>query len=192
MYCCSVVSNSLRAHGLHHTRFPSLSLSPRVCSNSSPSMQWCHLAIWFSAAFFSSCPHSFLASGCFSMSWLLDSGGQNIGASTSASVLPMNIQGWFPLGWTGLISLLSKGLLESSPAPQLESINSSTAFFMVQLSHLYMTTGKAIALTIQTFVGKVMCLHFNTLYRFVIAFLPRSKHLSVFPYIAVVCQSFSF
>ena len=86
--------------------FPSL--SPRVCSNSCPSSQWCHPTISSSVAPFSPCPQSFPASGCFPVSRLFESGGQSIGAS--ASVLPMNIQDWFPLGLTGLVSLLSMGL----------------------------------------------------------------------------------
>ena len=106
---------------------------------------------------------------------------QSIGASVSASVPPMNIQGWFPLGLTGLISWLSKETLKSL----LQHHNSKASilwhlvFFMVQLSHPYMTTGKLIALTIWTFVGKVMSLPFNTLSSFVIAFLPRSKCLLI-------------
>ena len=103
---------------------------------------------------------------------------QNIGASASASVLPVNVQGWFPLGLTGLISLLSRGLSSllqhhSSKAPILWR----SAFFMIQLSHAYMTTGETIAWTIQTFVGKVISLLFKMLSRFVTAFLPRSKRL---------------
>ena len=106
----SVVSDSLRPHGLQHARLPCPSLSPRVCSNSRPLSQWCHPTISSSAAPFSSCLQSFPASGFFPMSQLFTSGGQSIGASASASFLPMNIQGWLPLGLTGLISLLSKGL----------------------------------------------------------------------------------
>ena len=106
---------------------------------------------------------------------------QSIGASVSASVLPMNIQGWFPLGLTGLISWLPKETLKSllQHHNSKASILWHSAFFMVQLSHPYMTTGKLIALTIWTFVGKVMSLLFNTLSRFVIAFLPRNKHLLI-------------
>ena len=85
-------------------------LSPRVCSDSCPLSRWCHPTISGSAASFSSCPQTFPASGSFPMSRLFTSGGQSIGVSTSASVLPMNIQGWFPLGFTGLISLQPKGL----------------------------------------------------------------------------------
>ena len=103
--------------------------------------------------------------GLFPMSWFFKTGGQSIGASASASVLPMNIQGWFLLRLTGLISFQSMGLLRAfSNTPHFESIN-STALFMAQLSHPYMTTGKTIALTIQTFVSKVMSLLFNMLSR---------------------------
>ena len=104
------MSDSLRPHGLQHTRLPCPSLSPRICSNSCPLSWWGYLMISSSAAPFSSCPQSFPASGSFPMSWLLASCGESIGASASATVLPMNIQDWFPLGWTGWISLLSKGL----------------------------------------------------------------------------------
>ena len=115
---------TLRPHGLQHARLPSLSVSPRVCSNSCPLSRWCHPAISSSVVPFSPCLQSFPASGSFPVSWLFASHAQNIGASTSASVLPMNIEGWFSLQLTGLISLLSKGLLKSSPAPQFEGINS--------------------------------------------------------------------
>ena len=107
-FSCSVVSNSLRHHGLQHARLPCPLLTPRACSNSCPSSQWCHPTISSSVVPFSSCPQSFPASGSFQMSQLFTSGGQSIGAS--ASVLPMNIQDWFSLQLTGLISLQSKGL----------------------------------------------------------------------------------
>ena len=97
-------------HGLLHARFPCPSLSPGVCSNSCSLSPWCHPTISSSVAPFSCCSQSFQASRSFSMSWLFGSGGQSTGASTSASVLPINIQGWFPLGLTGLISLKSKWL----------------------------------------------------------------------------------
>ena len=125
-----------------------------------------------------SCPQSFPASGYFPMNQLFTSGGQSIGASASASVLPMNIQGWFPLGLTDLISLLSKGLSRIFSNTSLKvSFLWCSDFFMVQLSHLYVTTGKTIALTIWTFVSKVMSLLLNTLC--LSAFLPRSKHLLI-------------
>ena len=104
------MSNSLWPYGLQHARIPCPSLSPPVCSNSCPWSWRCHLTISSSVTPFSSCPQSFPASGSFSLSQMFISSGQSIGASTSASVLPINIQGWFPLGLTGLISLQSKGL----------------------------------------------------------------------------------
>ena len=106
----SVVSNSLRPHGLQHARPPCPSPTPRVCSNSCPLSQWWHTTISSSVVLFSSCPLSFPASGSFQMSQFLASGGQSIWVSASTSVLPMNIQDWFPLGWIGWISLQSKGL----------------------------------------------------------------------------------
>ena len=110
LFSCSVVSNSLRPHGLEYTRLPIPSPSPGACSNSCPSSRWCHPTISSCVIPFSSCLQSFPASGSFPMSWLFVLGGQSTGASASASVLLMNIQGWFPLGWTGWISLQSKGL----------------------------------------------------------------------------------
>ena len=110
LFSLSVVSDFLWPHGLQHTRFPGASPSPRACSNSCPLSQWCHPTISSSVVPFSSCLQSFPASGSSLMSWLFASGGQSIGASVSASVLPMNIQDWFPLGLTGLISLQSKKL----------------------------------------------------------------------------------
>ena len=110
----------------------------------------------------SSCPQSFPASGSFQISQLFASGGHSVVAWASAPDLPMNIQDWFPLGWTGWISLLSKGLSRvfSSTSSKV-SILRCSAFFMVQLSHLYMNTEESIALTIWTFVGNVMSLLFN-------------------------------
>ena len=140
--------DSLWPHGLQHTRLPCLSLSPRVCLNSFPLSQWCHPTISFSVAHFF-CLWSFLASESFPMCWLFTSGDQSTGATASVSVLPMNIQGWFPLGINGLISLLSKrlsSLLQDHSSKA--SIFQCSAFFMVQLSYPYFTTGKNLALTI--------------------------------------------
>ena len=109
-FSCSVMSNSLWSHGLQHARLPCPSQTLRVCSNSCPSSQWCHPTISSSIISFSSYLQSFPASASFPMSQFFTSGGQSIGVSASASVLPMNIQDWFPLGWTGWISLQSKGL----------------------------------------------------------------------------------
>ena len=124
------------------------------------------------------CLQSFLASGSFPMSHLFLSGGQNIGAS--ASVLIVNIQGWFSLGLTGLISFLFKeikNLLQHHSSKA--SILQCSPFFMVQLSHPHMTTGKTTALTRRIFLSKVMFLLFNILSRFLIAFLPRSRCLLI-------------
>ena len=109
-FSCSVVSNSLRPHESQHARRPCPSQTPGVYSNSCPSSRWCHPAISSSVVSFSSCPRSLPASGSFPMSQLFASGGQSIGVSASASVLPMNTQDWSPSGWTGWISLQSKGL----------------------------------------------------------------------------------
>ena len=106
---CSVVSVSLQSHGLQHARVLCSSLSPGVCSNLCPLSLWCHAAISSSVVPFS-CLQSFPASGSLLMSQFFTSGGQSIGVSASAPVLPMNIQGRFPLGWTGWISLQSTGL----------------------------------------------------------------------------------
>ena len=111
--CCSVTQScpTLWSHGLQHTRLAHPSPSLRVCSNSCPLSWWCHPTISSSDISFSSCLQFFLTSGSFLRSQFFASGGQSIGTSASASVLPMNIQDWFPLGLTGLISLQSKGLL---------------------------------------------------------------------------------
>ena len=129
-----------------HTRLPGPSRSPGVCSNSCPLSHWYYHTISSSAATFSFCLQSFPASESFTMIWFFASGGQSIKASASASLLPMHIQGWFPLGLTGWISLQSKWL--SRVFLQHHNLKASilrrSVFFMVQLSHLYMTTGKTI------------------------------------------------
>ena len=106
----SIMSNSLQPHGLQHARLPCPSPTPGACSNSCPLGQWCHPIISSSVIPFSSCLQSFPSSGSLPMSQFFTSGSQSIGVSASASVLPMNIQDWFPLGLIGLISLQSKGL----------------------------------------------------------------------------------
>ena len=126
----SVVSDSLWPHELQHARPPCLLPTPEVHSNPCPLSLWCHPNISSSVIPFS-CPQSFPASGSFQMSQLFASGGQSIGVSASASVLPMNTQAWYLLGWTGWFSLLSKGLsrvfsdLSWTPTSQFKSINSS-------------------------------------------------------------------
>ena len=171
-FSCSVMSDSFQPHGLQHTRPPCPSSTPGVYSNSCPLSGWCHPTISSSVIPFPSCLQSFPASGSFQMSQLFASGGQSTGASASASVLPVNIQDWYSLGWTSWISLQAKGL-----SSLLQHHNSKasflwhSAFFIVQLSHPYTTTGRTIALTRQTFVEKVMSLLLNMLSRMVISFL---------------------
>ena len=166
-----------------------------ACSNPCPSSQWCHPTILSSVSssclflsfchhflVISSCPQSFPASGSFPVSQLFTSGDQSIGASASASILSMNIQDWFLLGLTGLISLLSKELSRIFSKPTVQKhpfFEAQVFFFMVQLSHPYMAPGKTIALMRQTFISKVMSLLFNMLSRLVITFLPRSKRLLI-------------
>ena len=157
----SVMSDSLRPHELQHAKPPCPSPTPGACSNSCPSSQWCHPTISSSVVLFSSCIQSFPASGSFQMSQLFTSGGQSTGVSASTSVLPVNIQDWFPLGWTGWISLQSKELSSLQYHSSEASILWHSAFFMVQLSHPYMTTGKTIALTRRAFVGRGLSLLFN-------------------------------
>ena len=152
----SVVSDSLWHHGQQDTRLPCPSPTPRAHSNSCPLSQWCHPTISSSVTSFS-CPQSSPASGSFPKSWIFASGGQSMGASASASVHPMNIQGSYPLGLTGLISLLSKGLSKviSNTTVQKHQLLGIQPFSWANL-HLNATTGKAIASTIWTIDGKVM------------------------------------
>ena len=163
-----------------------------VYPNSCPLSQWCHLAISSSVIPFFSCLQSFPASGSFQMSQLFASGGQSIRVSASTSVLPTNIQDWlisFRMNWLDLLAVRRtlKSLLQyhSSKA----SILRCSAFFIVQLSHPYMTTGKNIVLTSLTFIGKVMSLLYIMLSRFVITFLPRSKHLLIMAAVTI-CSDF--
>ena len=140
-----VMSNSLWPHGLQHARPPCPSPTPKLYSNSCPLSRWCHPTI--SSCVVPFCLQSFPASGSLPTSQIFPSGGQSIGVSASASILPMNIQNWFPLGWTGWISLQSKGLsrLFSNPTVQKHPILLCSAFSIVQLLHSYLTTGKTIA-----------------------------------------------
>jgi len=159
-------------------KLPCPSLTSRACSNSCPSSQWCHPTILSSVVRFSSCLQSFSASGSFPVNQFFSSGGQSIGAS--ASVLPMNIQDWFPLGWTGWISLKSKGLWSVFSNTTVKNHHSTVLSLLygpiLTSIHDY---GKTVALTRWTFVGKVMSLLFNMLSRLVTVFLPRSKCLLI-------------
>ena len=175
------MSDSLRPHELQHTRPPYPSPTPGVYPNPCPSSRWCHPTISSSVVPFSSCLQPFPASRSFPVGQFCTSSGQSIGVSASASVLSMNIQDWFPLGLTGLISLQYKSLLRvfTNTTVQKHPILLCSAFFIVQLSHPYTTTGETIALTRWTFVSKIMSLLFNMLSKLVIAFLPRSKRLLI-------------
>ena len=179
-FSCSLVSNSLRPHGLQHARLPCPLPTLEVCSNSRPLSQLCHPTISSSVIPFSSHLQSFPASGLFQ--WVSYS-------HQLAKVLEFRLQHQSFNEYSGLISfrmdwldlLAVQGTLKSllQHHSSKESILWRSAIFIVQLSHPYMTTGKAIALTRWTFVGKVMFLLFNILSRLVIAFLPRSKHLLI-------------
>jgi len=138
--CCSVAKShpTLWPHRLQYARAPCPPLSPGVHSSSCPLSQWCYVTISSSAALFSFCLQSFSASEFYPVSWLFMSGGQSIGASALASVLPVSIQGWFPLGLTGWISFQSRGCVQKHQFWQ-------SPFFMIQLSHPYITSGKNIA-----------------------------------------------
>ena len=171
--------NSLWPHGLQHDRLLCPSPTPRACSNSSPSGWWCNSTISSSVMPFSSCLLSFPSSESFPMSQLFASGSQSTGDSafsispSSEYSRPISIR----IDWFDLLAVQGtlKSLLQYHSLKV--SISQCSAFFIVQLSHPYMTIGKIIALTILTFVGKVMFLLFNTLSRFVINFLTRIKGL---------------
>ena len=173
------MSNSMQLHGQQHARVP----CPSPLWEFTPThalSQWCHPTISSSVVPFSSCLQFFPASASLQMSQHFTSGGQSIGVSASTSAFLMNIQDWFPLGWTGWISLQSKGLARVFSSTTVQNHQFfSTVLFIVQLSHTYMTTGKTIALTRWTFVGKVMSLLFNMLSMLVVTFLPRSKCLFI-------------
>ena len=168
--------NSLQPHGLQHIRLPCSSLSPGGYSDLGLLSRWHHSAISSSVVPFSSCPQSFPASESFPMSWLFASGGQ----SFSFSISPSNEYSGlisFRIDWFDLLAVQGtlKSLFQhhSSKTPVLWH----SAFFMVRLSHPYMTTGKTIVLTRQTFVSKVISLLFNMLLRFFIAFIPKNNSL---------------
>ena len=176
----SVMSDSLWPHESQHTRTPCPSPTPGVYSNSCPSSQWCHPAILSSVIPFSSCPQSLPASGSFPMSQLHIRWPKYW--SFSFSISPSNEHPQlisFRMDWLDLLAVQGtpKSLLQHHSSKA--SIFQCSAFFTVQLSHLYMTTGKTLALTRWTLVGKVMSLLFNMLSRLVITFLPRSKRLLI-------------
>ena len=186
-YCSviKVLSDSLWSHGVYHTRLSCPSLSPRVCSNSCPLNWWCYLTMLSSATSFSSCSQSSWAPVSFPMSQLFASGGQSIGDSASTSVFPMNSQGCFPLGLTGLIPLLSKEFSRAfSSIPQFKSIRTSALSLLYGPSltsmHDYWKNHNFdyMDLCWQNDLS-LFFFFFNTLSRFVTAFLPRSKWLLI-------------
>ena len=144
---------TLRPHGLQHTRLPCSSPTPRACSNSCPLSRWCYSTISPSVVPFSSHLQSFPVQGFFLESQFFASGGQSIGISASASVLSMNIQDWFRMDWLDLLTV--QGTLKSHLRHHSSktSILQCSAFFMVQVSYPYMTTGKIIAWTRWTLIG---------------------------------------
>ena len=156
LFSHSVMSDCWWPHGLQHSRLPCSSLTLRACSNSCTLSWLCHPSISSSVIPFSSHLQSFPASESFQMSQFFASGGQSIGVSASASVLPMSIQDWFPLGLTPLNLLAVQGTFKSllQHHSSKASILWSSIFFIVQLLHPYMTAGKTTALTRWTFVGK--------------------------------------
>ena len=174
----SVMSDSLRPHGLQHARPPCSSPTPRVYSNSCPLSQWCHPTNSSSVIPFSSHLQSFPASRSFQMSQLFASGGRSTSFNISSSSEHPGLIS-FKMHWLDLLAVQGtlKSLLQHHSSKA--SIFQHSAFFTVQLSHPYLTTGKTIALTRRTFVGKVMSLLFNMLSRLVITFLPRNKHLLI-------------
>ena len=174
------MSDSLQPHGLQHARPPCISPTPTVYSNSCPLSWWCHPTISFSIILFSSCLQSFPASRYFQISQFFASSGQSIGVSFNIS--PSNDYSGlisFRMDWLDLLAVHGtlKSLLQHHSSKA--SILKCSAFFIVQLSHSYMTTGKTIALTRWTFAGKVISLLFNMLSRLVITFLLRNKHLLI-------------
>ena len=170
LFSDQVVSDSLRPHGLQHARLSCSSLSPGVCANSCPLSWWCYPTISSSATHMSSYPQSLPSSESFPMSQLFASDNQSIKVSASATVLPVDIQGWFPLGFIGLI-LLSKGLSSVFSHNTIQNHQFFNALYGSVLISIH-ATGKTIVWIICTFVSKVMSLFFNMLSTFVIAFLP--------------------
>ena len=154
------MSDSLQPHGLQYARFPCPLPTHGAYSNSCPLSRWCLPTISSSVVPFSSRLQPLPASGSFPMSQLYASGGQNIGVSASASILPMNSQNWFLLGWDWLDLLEVQGTLKSllQHHSSKASILQCSAFFTVQLSHPYMTTGKTKVLTRRKFTSKIMSL----------------------------------
>ena len=185
-FCCFSVTESwpLWSHGLRHSRVSCPSLSPEVCLNSCPLNQWCHPTISSSVIPFITYPQFFPASGSFPKSRLFASGGQSIEDSASAPALPMNIQGWLPLVLTGplqskaisfeLCSILKHQFFGAQP-----SLWSKSHIHTWLLGEKQQQQQHSFDYTLLTFIGKIMSLLFNMPFRFIIAFLPRSKCLLI-------------
>ena len=166
----SVVFDSLQPHELQHARPPCSSPTPRVHPNPCPLSRWCNPTISSSVVPFSSRLQSFPASGSFQMSQFFALGGQSIGVSASVSVLSVNIQDWFPLGGTGLISLQPNGLSRVFSNATVQKHQFFGTFFMVQLSHPYVITGKTIALSIWLLSGSPQIFTLSTYFSLAITF----------------------
>ena len=178
-FSCSVMPESLRPHGLQHARLPCLLPTPGDCLNSCPSSWWCHPTISSSVSPFSSCLQYFPALGSFPINQFFTSGGQSIIASSSASVLPMNIQDWFLLVLTGLISSQSKGLKSLLQHHSSKATNSLVLSFLYSPTHIHTwLLGKPYLWLDRPLLAK-WCLCFLLCYRLVIAFLPRSDCLLI-------------
>ena len=173
------MSNFVQCYDLQHARFTQPSLCPRVCSASWALSQWFHSTIWSSVARFSSFARSFPGSGLFQWVGSLHQVAKVLELQPHHQSFQSIFRVDFLQVWLVWSPCCPRDSQESFPAPHFESVNSSALNFVTQLSHLYMTTRKTIALTIQTFVGKVMYLLLNTSSRFVIAFLPKSKCLLI-------------
>ena len=175
------MSDSLWPHEPQHARPPCPSPTSGIHPSPCPLNRWCHITVSSPVVPFFSCPQSFRASGSFQMSQLFTSGGQSIEVSASKSVLPNEHSGliYFRMDWLDLLAVQGtlKSLIQHHSSKA--SIIQCSIFFIVQLSHPYMTIGKTIGLTRWTFVGKVMSLLFRMLSRLVITFPPRSKHLLI-------------
>ena len=165
-------------HRVQHAMLPCPSPSPRICSNSCPLCQWCNPTISLSVTLLFPCPQSFPASGSFPMSRLFASGGQSVGASASASFLPMNIQDWFCSGLTGLISLQSKGFSRAFSNTIVQKHQFFRALYGPALTSVQ-DYWKNHSFDYMDLCWQVMSLLFNMLSRFVLAFLPRNKCLLI-------------
>ena len=163
------MSNSLWPHGLHHTRLPCLSLSPRVCPDPCPLSQWYYLTFSFSAVPFSFYLKSLQAPGVFPMNWLFPSSGQRIGASGLASVLAMNTQDWSPLGWTGLTSLQSKGLprvFSNTTVQKHQFLGAQPSLWSNSHIHTWYRVNHSFDYVIKVIIGNWCLCFFNMLFRF--------------------------